>query len=84
MSVKREQSEVERCVGNAGVRLEDRKDTQEGRNNEQRLSAQTCCKASNIGSEMKPKDSNEEAAEGIKHLNEEVPPQTHIRGQVWN
>lgn len=36
-----------------------------------------------IGCSVEPEDAEEEISEGVKHLDEEVPPQAHIRRKVW-
>jgi hypothetical protein len=32
---------------------------------------------------MQPKDAEEELAERIKYLNEEVPPEAHVWREIW-
>lgn len=84
MSVQRQDCEVQRRVGYARVRLEDGEDAEKSRDDEERLSPEARRESSDIAGQVKPENAEEECAEGIEHLDKEVPPQANVGSQVWN
>lgn len=84
MSVQRQDCEIQRRVGYARVRLEDGEDAEESRDDEEGLSPEARRKSSDIAGQVKPENTEEKCAEGIEHLNKEVPPQANVGSQVWN
>lgn len=79
MSVERQQSKIERSVGNTWVGLEDGEDAQQTCDNKQWLRANSDAQRTDVSSQMKPENAEEKFPERVEHLNEKVPPKPYIR-----
>lgn len=79
VSVERQQSKIERCVGNTWVGLEDGEDAQQTCDNKQRLGANSDAQRTNVSSQMKPENAEEKFPKRVEHLDEKVPPKPDVR-----
>lgn len=82
VAVEREHAEEEARVGDGRVRLEDGEDAHEDGEGGERLGAQADGQAADVGEEVQPEDGEEEAAEGVEDLDEEVPPEADVGREV--
>ena len=82
MLIQRHKGKVERDVCDAWIRLEDGKETKECGDGKQGLSSESERHSTNVTGQMEPENANEEFAKRIEHLDEEIPPKTHIWCQV--
>lgn len=72
----------ERKVAQLGVRLEDADHTDEEDSREEGLVAEGDCERGDVGEDVQLEDADEEAAEVVKHLDKEVPPEPNVGRQV--
>ena len=80
MLIQRQHGQEQAGVGNGRIRLEDGEDSQEDRNDHKGLSAQADGQPSDVGYKVQPEDAEEEGTERIEHLDEEIPPESNVRG----
>lgn len=78
MAVQREEREIYRNVGNAGIRFKNCKDAEEGGDHEKGLSPDSDSQTSHISSKMQPEDPQEKFPKRIEYLNEEIPPKSNV------
>ena len=83
MTEQRNQRQIQCCICDARVGCEDGKNSSQRTGNKQRLLVQSNGEAGHIRCRVQPEDAKEELAEGVEHLNEEVPPEAHVWGKVW-
>lgn len=79
---QREHGEKQARIGDGRVRLEDGEDAQEKGQHGEGLRPQADGQAAHVGREVEPEDGEEEGPEGVEHLDEEVPPQADVWGEV--
>ena len=82
MPEQRHERQVESCVGDAWIRRKGREYADHRYCGEQGLLVEAYSKARHICNHMEPEDAQEEVAERVEHLNEEVPPQSNIGSQI--
>ena len=82
MLVEREKCKIQRGVRDTGVRLKYGSNTEHGRCDEERLPSQAYAKATHVRGQMQPEDSKKELSEGVKHFNEEIPPESDIWSEI--
>lgn len=83
MPEQRHEGEVKSSIGDAGIRCEDSEDASQRGGNKQRLCAEADGEPWRVRCDVQPKDAEEEVPERVKHLGEEVPPETHVGSEVW-
>lgn len=76
------QRKVERSIRYARVWSEDGKNAGQAACHEQWLLMKSDRQARHIRRRVEPEDAKEELAEGIEHLNEEIPPESHVGCEI--
>ena len=76
------QRKVERSIRYARVWSEDGKNAGQAACHEQWLLVKSDRQARHIRRRVEPEDAKEEFAEGIEHLNEEIPPESHVGCEI--
>lgn len=82
MAIQRQHPHPSPSVSDIRVRLKDSNDAAHEHDDRKRLTAKSDREARRVGRHVKPEDAEEEVAEGVEHLDEEVPPQPDIRREV--
>ncbi len=82
MPIKRQERQIKRGIGDAGIWLENRKYSNQTYYHKKRLSPESYGQAANVRGHVQPEHSKEERAKRVEHLDEEIPPQPNIGREV--